>query len=155
VGLAKFNFAIATTSVGVSAINMYGYTDAAYSTPISGVGTGGLVNTATVATNGPGTAFTIYPTASTIGAIEVPAGQTYYFEVRATVAGIGTSYNAATTLLGDATFAGMSATTTLAANNFIWSPNATTTSVTTVTDWTDGAAIVGLPSSGLVQNRTN
>ena len=155
VGLASFNFLIATSTASVSAINMYGYTDAGYSTPISGVGTGGLVNTSTVApTSG---AFTITPTASSIGAIEVPAGQTYYFEVRGTVAGSIAGANVATTLLGDAAFAGMSSVATLtgASKNFIWSPNATTTSVTTVTDWTDGAALVGLPSSGLIQNRGN
>jgi len=154
VGLGQFKFNIASSSgTVVTNISMYGYTDAGYSTAISGVQTGGLVNSSPV--NAVAGAFTITPTASSIGAVEVPAGQTYYFEVRGTVSGSGTNYNVATTLLGDAAFAGMSSVGTLAANGFVWSPNATTTSASTVADFTSGAGIIGLPSSGLVQNRTN
>ena len=35
-----------------------------------------------------------------------------------------------------------------AEHDFIWSPNATTTSATTTADWTNGYFVSGLPSGG-------
>ena len=157
VGITQFKFSIATTSVTVSAIKMYGFTDAAYSQGISGVGSGGLVNTTDAVPTA--TAFTITPTGSTNSYIQVPAGQTYYFQVQGTVSGSGTSYNAATTLLGDAAYPSLAASTymsnsTISGANLIWSPNATTTAVAADNDWTNGYGLAGLPSSGIIQNRT-
>ena len=105
------------------------------------------------------TAFTITPTGSTNSYIQVPAGQTYYFQVQGTVSGSGTSYNAATTLLGDAAYPSLAASTymsnsTISGANLIWSPNATTTAVAADNDWTNGYGLAGLPSSGIIQNRT-
>jgi hypothetical protein len=156
VGIAQFKFTGAVSSgTTVTNVSLYGYTDAGYSTAISGVGTSGLVNTAPVA-NGVGT-FAVTPTASSIGAVEVPAGTTYYFELRGTVSGSGTNYNVATTFLGDSTVTGSmaAATTVEGTSNLVWSPNALTTSATSTLDWTNSTGVVGLPSSGLVQNRTN
>jgi hypothetical protein len=41
------------------------------------------------------------------------------------------------------------------ANNIVWSPNATTTSLGTHIDWTNSYGAPGLPSSGLIQTRSN
>ena len=164
VGIAQFKFTIATSSLTaggqVHAINMYGYTDSGYSQPISGVGTGGLVNS--TAQEAPSNAFTITPSSY----VQVPAGQTYYFEVRAIVAGVQTGSSVSTTLLGDSSYLSLDsspvasafmtdATTASAAKNFIWSPNATSTAVTASNDWTDGYGLVGLPGSGIVSTRSN
>mgnify|MGYP001569955255 CR=1 FL=1 len=113
------------------------------------MGNGGLLNSSSV--NPTATAFTITPSSF----IQVPAGATYYFEVRATVAGSTSTYNVATTLLGDTAYptGGMS-NSSVSGANLVWSPNATTTASATDNDWTNGFGLQGLPSSGVVQNRT-
>jgi hypothetical protein len=155
-GLASFKFKFATTSANIAAgsLYLYGYTDAGYSTPISGVGTGGIVNVAT-STSADGSSAVIIPNMATTGTIQVPAGQTYYFELRGTVSGTNTNYNIATTLLGDSSFTGMvTAASASSTSNFVWSPNTLTTSALSATDWTNGSGLVGLPSSGIISNRT-
>lgn len=164
-GIGQFMFTIASSSItSISNVNLYAYTDAGYSTPISGVGTGGQVNAAAITpvVGASNSTVTVIPNASTNSYIQVPAGQTYYFQLSGTVAANGTTYNVATTLLGDSSFYGMSslAAATSTTNgggsaHFVWSPNATTTSSIVTSDWTNGAGLVGLPSSGVVQNRTN
>jgi hypothetical protein len=43
----------------------------------------------------------------------------------------------------------------MAASNFVWTPNATTTAATTTgNDWTNGYGVSGLPSGGLFQTRS-
>ena len=155
VGIALMKFTIATSTItSVTAINAYGYTDASYSQPISGVGTGGLVNdTAQSAHTG---TFTITPSSI----IQVPAGTTYYFEVRGTVAGVQTGSSVSTTFLGNAAYPSLAALTymsnsTITGGNFIWSPNATTTAVAADNDWTNGYGLPGLPGSGIVATRSN
>jgi hypothetical protein len=155
VGLGSFKFTISTTTASVTNIQLFGYTDAAYSSPVSNQGTSGQIGgTVSTATNG--TAFAIAPNSNPV---EVPAGSTYYFELRATVSGVTTGSSVVTTLNGDSSASPSSNTTTfaaLSASNFIWSPNATGTAATTTgNDWTNGFAVPGLSSSGLIQNRSN
>jgi len=154
VGLSYFKFSFASSSVTLTtdSLNLFGYTDAGYSTPISGVGTGGLVSNTTFTSGA--ASWTAAANQSSIGAVEIPAGQTYYFQVTGTVSGSGTSYNLATTLLGDAATTSLSFATTTG-KQFVWSPNTTVTAASTTADWTGGAGLVGLPSSGIVSNRTN
>ena len=153
VGITQFKFTIATSTItSVTAINSYGYTDLSYSQPISGVGTGGLVN-ASAQTAHTGT-FTITPSSI----IQVPANTTYYFEVRGTVAGVQTGSSVSTTLLGDTAYPAVSAfmsNSTISTANLIWSPNATTTAVAADNDWTNGYGLPGLPGSGIVSTRSN
>jgi hypothetical protein len=106
--------------------------------------------------------------------VQVPAGATRYFEVRGTVAANSgaTNYSVTTTLVGDSAYPSaallgsgatavngfMASTTAIDAtsnNKFIWSPNATGTSGTTANDWTNGYALPGLPSNGIIQTRSN
>ncbi len=153
VGIAQFNFSIATSTItSVTAINMYGFTGSDYSQPISGVGTGGLVNAA--AQSAPTGTFTITPSSF----IQVPAGSTYYFEVRGTVAGVQTGSSVSTTLLGDSAYpslASFMSNSTISGSNLIWSPNATSTAVAASNDWTNGYGLAGLPGSGIVSTRSN
>mgnify|MGYP001563713570 CR=1 FL=1 len=156
VGLDQFKFTIATSSgVGVTNINLFGYTNDSYSTGISGF-TSGQIQSANLAAL-TSAAVTIDPSA----VISIPAGTTYYFELRGTVAGVATGSSVTTTLLGDsaypslATNMGTSAAVVSTGGNLVWSPNATTTSLSTHKDWTNGYGVVGLPSSGLIQSRSN
>jgi hypothetical protein len=83
-----------------------------------------------------------------------------------------TNYSVTTTLVGDSAYPSaallgsgatavngfMASTTAIDAtsnNKFIWSPNATGTSGTTANDWTNGYALPGLPSNGIIQTRSN
>lgn len=156
-GIAQFKFTIATSTItSVTAINMYGYTDSSYSQPISGVGTGGLVNSS--AQSAPTGSFTITPSSF----IQVPAGQTYYFQVQGTVAGVQTGSSVSTTLVGDTAYPSLAASTYMAAStaltsgsNLVWSPNATTTAVAASNDWTNSYGVPGLPGSGIISTRSN
>jgi hypothetical protein len=156
IGLNQFKFTIASSTItGVTAVNLYGYTDSGYSTGISGF-TSGQISSSNVSPASGG-AVTITPAS----VVNVPAGTTYYFELRGTVAGVQTGSSVSTTLLGDssyaslASFMGTSAAVVSASGNLVWSPNATSTSVAASNDWTNGYGVVGLPSSGLIQTRSN
>ena len=154
VGLGQFKFTIATSTgiAGVANVNLYGYTDASYSSTIAGL-TSGMVNSAANIVPGVGGAVTITPAA----AVEIPAGVTYYFELRGTGTSGTVGSSITTNLLGDATagVAVSAAATIAAANSLIWSGNATTTSPLTYLDWTNGYGVAGLPAGGLLQTRSN
>lgn len=150
VGLSQFAFKVATTTATATNVQLFAFTDASYSQAISGQGSGGQVGS-TQSTIPNNSVFNI--TAST--PVEVPAGSTYYFELRGSVAGVTTGSSVVTTLLGDSTGTGVSATSSLSSDNFIWSPNATTTVGVNANDFTNGAGITGLPSSGIFQTRSN
>ena len=89
--------------------------------------------------------------------VQVPAGQTRYFEVRGSVSGATSGASVTTTLLGDAAYPSLAASTfdDTAANidgdtndDVLWSPNTTGQAATTDADWVNGFGIVGLPSAG-------
>jgi hypothetical protein len=42
-----------------------------------------------------------------------------------------------------------------AASKFIWAGNSTSTSATADVDWSNGYSLPGLPSSGIIQTRSN
>jgi len=166
VGLLKFSTTISTTSASVTNVNIFGFTDSSYSQPVSGVTNSGQLMAANRCTSGctsnPTLEFYAQTSAGATTTIQVPASGTRYFEVRGTVTGSATTYSITTTLDGDsafpslAAFMGNEATIDADANDdFIWSPNATTTSLVSHVDWTNGFTIQGLPSSGLIQTRSN
>lgn len=195
VSIAEMNFTVATSSTNYAAfptgVNVFGYTDAAYSQPISGVSTGGQLMASNVTPSGTAVAIIPQDSGATATYVQVPAGQTRYFEVRSTGGtGSGTSWSITTTLTGDsaypvapylltqcsagvgvgsvacgATASGVasssdsaftaSSTPMKASQNFVWSPNSTTTAPLTGNDWINGFGLPGLPSSGITQTRTN
>lgn len=164
VGIARFSLTLATTTVTLSGLDIFAFTDAAYSTPVTGLTSdGGMENTdinlgtmwassATVfdvdATNSSGASTTI----------QIPMGQTRYFEVRATVSGTASGAAVTTSLQGDSAYPAFFTSTVFMAtssmidadanDDFIWSPNSTTTVTTDGVDWTNGYGVVGLPSGG-------
>lgn len=153
VSIAKFTLNIATRPAGVSDINIYVFTDAAYSTPIAGFANGQMsaMNVGQTWLNNM-TKLAILASNSSSGSILIPAGVTRYFEVR----GAGD----VTTLLGDSSYPILSApylgnVASLTPSNFVWSPNSLTAPTVTTADWTNGFGVLGLPSSGLIQTRSD
>lgn len=162
ISINQFKFTLSTTSVTVSAVNLFGYSESTYSSGISGFVSGQIA----ASTYAPTSAGAVTITPSSI--INIPAGTTYYFELRGTVTGTGTAYSVNTTLLGDSVHTtgfvpsytaggtGLMATSSsyvLSVNNLVWSPNSTTTGSAVNTDWSNGFGVLGLPSSGLSFNR--
>ncbi len=176
VGIYQFKLNVASTSSAttgttVTGVNVYAFSDSSYSQAISGTGvsSGGQISSSNQSVGGTGTV--TITTQGTQG-IQIPAGSTYYFEVRATVSGTGTTYSVITTLSGDSGYPAIPSTNTadtrfmlntattsplnfLGTSNFVWSPNATGTSVLLSNDWTNGYALPGFPSNGLIVTRTN
>lgn len=167
VGLTKFSLNLATTTLSVTNVNIRGFTDSGYSTPISGVSTDGSLQ-ATAAATVPGTgnvSIAVQTSGATATVIQVPAGQTRYFEVYGSIAGATTGASVTTKLLGDTAFPAVSVTnaqnplvtagnSALSAANLVWSPNSTTTASRTDQDWTNGFGVSGLPSGGIIQTRS-
>lgn len=155
VGFKRFAFQIAPTSVSLSNIALYAYADPAYSQAIAGQGIGGKIGTTVpVASTSPG--IVIYEAATPL---EVPAGTTYYFELRATVAGAGPSSLVMTQLLTDADppapALGYNARpiNALPIDHLVWSGNSTTTSQPLDVDWFNGYGVPGLSSTAVSQAR--
>ncbi|MBL7045760.1 MAG: hypothetical protein ISR99_01900 [Parcubacteria group bacterium] len=175
VGLYKFSLIFATTTASISTVNIYAYTDSGFSTPVSGLSSDGGVessavnlSTAALETTWVSSAtqipFYANTSAGASTTIQVPAGGTRYFEVRGTVAGAASGASVSTQLEGDAAYAGGNTMNTLMSslhsdtvaalvndtnNDFIWSPNSTTTAGQDDNDWTNGYGLIGLPASNM------
>ncbi len=161
VGIYKFTLNVATSTATVTNINIKAYTDSGFSTPVSGLSADGsmlvtpLTGTAWAASNTDLEVFAQNSSAAST-TVQVPAGQTRYFDVTGTVAGAATGASVQTQLQGDAAYpvnqyvSNFMATSTAVNNDtnndFIWSPNATSTSVVSSNDWTNGFGLVGLPA---------
>ncbi len=154
-GIGKFTFVVSTTSVTATNVQLFAFSDSSYSSAMSGQGSSGQIG-ATQSTVPTGVAFSISPSTNPV---QVSAGATVYFELRASVAGVTTGSSVVTTLSGDTSTAPTTLTAQYAnvTGNMIWSPNATTTSATSTgnNDWTNAFGISGLPSGGLFQTRSN
>ncbi|MEK7662415.1 MAG: hypothetical protein AAB355_02915 [Patescibacteria group bacterium] len=162
VGLGRFTLNIATTTGSAVSgtttarnLKVYAYTDSGFATPISGF-TSGLVvaNVAELLNSGDNIA-------TTSSIVQIPAGSTIYFKATGDVvntAGTGTFGATITTrLTGDSTYlvnisgkmAQLVALGVGSDRDFVWSPNATTSSTSTHADWTNGYGLPSLPSTGL------
>jgi hypothetical protein len=104
--------------------------------------------------------------------VQVPAGQTRYFEVRGTVSGAASGDSIVTELHGDSAFPaglthsenGLMATSSFVGsdtnNDFIWAANSTTTVDTAaeidgsgrLADFMNGYGVPGLPASNINQS---
>ncbi len=173
VGIFQLQTTLATSSFvaggGVSSVKIMVYSDSAYSLPVSG--SFGTSTGQFGATNGTSGGTTLGSDSPTIDfraytPLQIPAGTTYYFQVEATVASTQVGTSVTTTLQGDAAYflswttVNYFVSTTSGAiaatdNDFIWSGNATTTAVMAANDWANGYGILGLPSGGFSQTRSN
>jgi hypothetical protein len=165
VGLGQFVFTIATTSVTVSNVSLYAYTDSGYASPISGQ-TNGQVGNAALTLVYPSSVNPALATATpATNPIQVPAGSTLYFELRGSVAGVVSGSTVVSTLQGDSAYITaahlgadqVSTTTGAIADNakFIWSGNATSTAAASANDWSNAYGLSGFSASGLIQTRSN
>lgn len=150
VAISQLTFTVVPTNASVADIQLYGYTDPGFSVPIIASTTGAL-NSVPVELSATSSVITILPDL----AVEIPAGQTYYFDLVGTVTPSDTSYNVLTTMLPDtdahfSVFADAAST-----SNFVWSPNTYGTSSLLDDDWLSGAAVSGLPTGGFAEVRTN
>ncbi len=170
VGVTQLALNFATTTASLTNVSVFGFEDSSYSTAISGVTAGGdLQSTADATVPGTGNVVIgVTTSGGTATAIQIPAGATRYFEVRASVSGSATGASATTKVLGSSSFpstsAGVSANPLLAAsatgvsssdNVFVWSPNSTTTAARGDQDWTNGYGVAGLPAGGLFATRSH
>ncbi|MBI2055031.1 MAG: peptidoglycan-binding protein [Candidatus Sungbacteria bacterium] len=179
VGLYKFTFNVSsTTGATTSNFYVYGYSDSAFSVQAYGnnplnarqvdIAGENSLNGAASSTAGTLGEVEVYfdPITKTSGApnseaISVPAGTTRYFELRSTVTGSLSGDAISVSLLGDATYPTKSSNRDLEQANtvdleagdqdFIWSPNTTTTAATTSVDWANGYELPGLPSTNMEQ----
>lgn len=152
VGQLTFNFSSSTGMV-ISNPALYVYTDSGFSVPAGGTSNGVAGNTTYSAQLQAATSTLASP-------LEVPAGSTWYFLLKGTVSNTSSNstYNVATTLLGDSANLApymYSVSSLTPSTHFVWSPNSTTTSLTTSNDWTNSYGVSGLPTIGITQNRTN
>lgn len=132
VGIYKFTVRIATTSATaqsdmIDKLNIYAYTDSAFSSPVSGLQNDGAmmdvdvdlsneiwqVGSTTTKYNRPwvtsATDIDVFAMDSSAASttVVVPAGSTRYFVVRGTATLAGSTYSVSTQLQGDATAAGL------------------------------------------------
>lgn len=170
VGVTQFALNFATSTASLTNVSIFGFEDSSYSTAISGVTAGGdLQSTADATVPATGNVVVgVTTSGGTATAIQIPAGATRYFEVRASVSGSATGASATTKVLGSSSFPSSDATVSqnplLAAsatgvsssdNVFVWSPNSTTTAARGDQDWTNGYGVAGLPAGGLFATRSH
>ncbi len=153
------------TTTGTGASGLFGTFAGKYSTYTSGVD---------LTANGTNAIIEVYPFIGSVSAgatttYKVPSGMTRYFELRMYVTATESSTGSESLYVqldGDASFPSTAATTmeqagtgvTSAAtgvdsdtyDNFIWSPNSTTSVISIAdTDWTNGYAVPGLPTTNM------
>lgn len=160
VGLTQLYVVVSPTGAQVKNVNIYGYEDAGFSTPISGVSPSGALRAtdacpAGCASNTP-VNIGITTSVGTLTAIQIPAGTSRYFEVRATVTGVQSGASVTTKLMGDGAYSTPVSAVSMVGKDayFIWSPNSTSTAVRADQDWFTGYGVSGLPSTGISYTRT-
>jgi hypothetical protein len=155
ISVYKFTVRMSTTTgVSLTDVNIFAYTDAGFSTPVSGVRADGALDLAGfTVVDATDQDFIIENAAGTPTPLEIPAGTTRYFELRGVASGVGTNDTVSSSLRGDAAYPSlatlMDSATNIDAdanNDFIWSPQATSTPGITSNDWTNGFGIIGLPA---------
>ncbi len=148
VGLDGFKFNVSPSNVSVGTIQLYGYTDGGYSQPIAGF-TGGFIGQTGVLQGD-------YITPTPTQVLEIPAGQTYYFELRGALSNQQPGASVTSVLSGDTWFHTPSTLQGAysSGSHFVWTPNTYTMSGPNDVDWTNGIGISGLPPGGILQART-
>lgn len=143
VSIGQLAFTMNSSGATASNVRLYGYTDAGYSQTIpssSGPLSSGSVTsgTAVVLTN----------------SVVIPAGKTYYFELRADSV-TGSSGSVITTfLVNDMSSAPMSALSGLSSSRFVWSGNTRGTAGISDSDWANGYGLPSFGDSNIVSSRS-
>ncbi|MCH8889202.1 hypothetical protein IID26_02145 [Patescibacteria group bacterium] len=159
----KFTLQFATTTATISNFNIHVYQNGYDSGVVSGLGTDGEIVITDIDPDLPATDYDFVVDQNSVGYITVPAGATRYFIVKGDVDSItNTTGSVKVTLLGDASYPSLSTLMGTAASieadtndDFIWSPEATTTITTSNVDWTNGYRVSGLSADGFSQTVSN
>ncbi|MDE1925226.1 MAG: peptidoglycan-binding protein [Patescibacteria group bacterium] len=162
IGLDKISISIASSSgITLNNVKLIAYTDSGYSIAanVPGSTSGQFGAASTTVTSGQLLTFQQSGEGSPAAPLELGSGQTIYFSLLGDVS-VNTNnstWTVSATVKGDsgAPTNGIDNVANLNAlpSNFVWSSNATSTSVTTSGglgsgDWTNGYGVSGLPSSG-------
>lgn len=136
----------------LSNIKVFAYTDAAFNSAVGGFTDGQIVATIAAPANGDNDAVLS-------SALVIPAGSTYYFKIRGDVvftSGSGTlNGSVSTKISGDGAYPVLAASTFMGSastidgdtnDDFIWSPNSTTSTNVGTVDWTNGYLVSGFSS---------
>ena len=150
VEVGQLSFSVVPNTADVKDISLYAYTDPDFTIPIIASSTAPL-NSVLAEISATSSVITIVPDAP----IEIPAGDTYYFDLVGTVTPQDVVYNVETTLLNDTNphfgvYSDIAST-----SNLVWSPNTYGVSSPGMHDWINGALVNGVPQSGLMGVRTN
>ncbi len=152
ISLAQIAVRLSGLAAGTNGqIDLYAFTDSGYSSPVSQFTAGGVIG-GPVSTASAG-AYMYFPKP-----LVIPAGGTYFFELRDSTKGTGLTNTSAlsTLLLGQSVYAGLVPQTSLTGKDimFVWSPNDYTASQFSDGDWTNGLGVRGLSADGISQTRT-
>lgn len=154
IGIYKLTFQVATSGVRISVANIYAYTDSGFSTPVPGVRVDGALRQSDIdgLQNVTDVNVVVQNGSGVNTALQIPPGTTRYFEIRGVVILEDTNPAVLTSLRGDAAYPSLPTLMGTASDvdngihdDFIWSPNATTTSSLNHRDWTNGYGVLGLP----------
>jgi hypothetical protein len=158
IGLAQIQVSVSGLAQNTNAqVDLHAYTDSTYQSPVSYCTSSdchdaSAINGLAINNAAPGGILT-FPKP-----LEIPAGTTYYFELRDSTKGTGVVNGAAaltTTLGGASSFAGMGTIPALTGAQYVlWSPNDFTTSAFSDSDWTNGYGVTALLVNGISQTRT-
>ena len=162
IGLGKLTFQITPgTNVTVTNPQLYAYQDSGFQTAAGGTNSGLVTKDGTNGAIDPGViTSTGAATTTKVGTpLEIPAGQTWYFYLKAqqtAYSGSNSTWSVGTTLNNDGTdlAPNMNTVSGLSGSNFVWSPNSKTTSAVGTSDWTSGFGVSGL-SAGISLSRQN
>ncbi|MEK7535671.1 MAG: peptidoglycan-binding domain-containing protein [Patescibacteria group bacterium] len=169
IGIYQFTVNVATSATPASAsttvtnLKINAYTDSLFSSPVNGFNPAGQLNDTLTALITGNNTITFTASTQTQDYLQIPAGETYYFRVVGdiTLVGSPTGASVVTNIQGDAayplvpestTFQMASTTNTTAFathDDFIWSPNSTTTSTTAGNAWTNGYFVPGLGADNM------
>lgn len=164
ISVGKLNFLIAVQGgISVSQTALYVFSDSSFSQPVSLPGnTSGNNGVGSVTYNQSGMARAEVSFSG--GPLQIPAGATYYFELRGSVApytqGNLSNQSVIATLTNDSVSRDSLATYDpnnpgpLFTDYFVWSPNDRGTSLYTDADWTNSYGISGLTKYGPSQTRS-
>jgi hypothetical protein len=158
IGLAYLTPRIVANGITFSSVTTYAYTDPSYSQPVAGTASSGG-NLGTVNPSSGLTGSFSIPISNGSVPLEIPAGQTYYFQIVGNTASTQGNVSVITTLPGDTAYVPVGSYNGNVARfgsnaNFVWSPNDLNTSQFADNDWTNGLGIPGLPLNGISQTRT-
>ena len=182
VGVSQFTLRIATTSATAADLQVYAYTDSAFSIPAyTGIASNGQLMNAvnslsTWVSDTMDLEVTVQDSTGATSTMQVPAGTTRYFKASVTMTGVASGDAISVQLQGDAAYPaldlvignGMATSSRVTGqintsetaqqkepnDDFIWSPNSTTTAGVNDVDWTNGFSLPGLPTSNMTSQVT-